>query len=145
MPRNAVKKCEAPWGCDYVTAKDSGEDARNMYGHELCRPCYQYAWERLRGLSASKRKVQFDLLPPVCRMPEDKDTHCRCGTFLPKGSTNKKRRFIGRASGGQPIAVCRPCYQRAYEFKRDNLSITEMEDAWHSMPHRVSRKATAPS
>lgn len=145
MPKKASKKCEAPWGCSYATAKDSGEDGRRMYGHELCRPCYQYAWERLHELSDSKKEAQFYKLPPLRRMPEDKDYNCRCGTFLPKGSTSKTRRFIGRMAGEEPIATCRPCYQQAYEFKRDNPSVKTMEDAWRLMPSRVFRKTATVS
>ena len=140
MPQKALEKCQAPWGCNYATAKDSGEAARSMYGHKLCRSCYQYAWEQLHELSVSKKESAFKKLPPLRRVPEDKTERCRCGTLLPKGSSSKKRRFIGRMTGEEPIASCRGCYQRAYEFKRDNPSVETMEDAWRLMPDHAYRK-----
>lgn len=140
MGKRSHKICEAPWGCENITAKASGGHSRRVGGKNFCRACYQYAWQigKEQNLDWKKKAVWIDSLPAPSRIPEPVRAICEgpgCETVLPKNATNNERRFVGRRESGEVVYACRPCYQRAWEYAKWHKGMT-IAQAFKKMPSR---------
>jgi hypothetical protein len=120
--------CHAPWGCSNPTAKSSGKGKRSIDDVEICRPCYQYAWEKAKELGKNISEVFYTLPNPHRPLPAIK-TKCHrtgCPVTFEKGERNGFRRRIGN------FHVCRNCYESAWERSKDKgISI---EEAFQMLP-----------
>jgi hypothetical protein len=122
-----VKVCQAPWGCSKKTAKASGGAKRSINNLELCRGCYQYAWENAKELGQAKEDILPRLDPPKKPLPRISTICAReeCGVRLRKNSGPEHRRTIGLHH------LCRNCYQATWELCQ-KLGIS-LEDAFKQM------------
>lgn len=117
-----TETCGAPH-CTNPTAHATGGNRRRINGMELCRACYQRAWDLEKSTGKSKEDIMREGLPPVFRPLPRIATTCAtagCGIRLPKNGDVTVRRAIGQ------YHVCRNCYQRAWEYgQNNNVSIKE--------------------
>lgn len=123
--------CGAPWGCSRSVARgNSGAANRPIADIFLCRPCYQYVWEKAKVQGRSMVEV-FPTLPPPREPLSATDMVCErkdCGKILVAGSRNEHHRRIGLHH------VCRACYQAVWEFSQQ-YSIS-MEEALAQVPSK---------
>lgn len=143
MQNKKLECCQAPWGCNNVSAQAAKEGGRHILGLSLCRSCYQYAWEQAGddGRTWENKRQWFFGLPGPARLPESAVMACAgsgCDRVFKKDANARSRRFVGRLAGGEPLCACRSCYQRAYEFAKERKPMT-IAEAFALMPPRKPR------
>ena len=104
-------KCKAPWGCN------NKADGRYIDGFEVCRPCYQYVWEKKRK-GGKRQDISFHGLKGPHRWSLLKGQPCS------RKGCNKIVSKKVRAIGGLPY--CRACYQAIWErAKKRGLNLAQ--------------------